>query len=153
MPPLCSPVNKPNKSTTTLFPAHCVTEIPVPALTAALIVTVTTSVSMGQPPPPTVYVNVLVLAPDAGVKVPLADTKVPPVPVVLVHVPPVSSPVNKEYKSIAVVLSSHTVVLLPVPAVGAELTVTVTSSVSLGHGDVPVTVYLNTLVVADAVIV
>ena len=66
MPPLCSPVNKPNKSTTTLFPAHSVTELPVPALTAALIVTVTTSVSMGQPPPPTVYVNVLVLAPDAG---------------------------------------------------------------------------------------
>jgi hypothetical protein len=83
----------------------------------------------------------------------VAATKVPPVPVVLVHVPPASSPVNKLYKSIAVVLLSQTVVALPVPAVGAGFTVTVTSSVSFGHGAVPVTVYLNTLVVAVDVIV
>jgi hypothetical protein len=40
------------------------------------------------------YLNVLVVAP-VGTKVPAAALKVPPVPVNLDHVPPVSSPVIK----------------------------------------------------------
>jgi hypothetical protein len=46
-----------------------------------------------------VYLNVLVVAP-VGTKVPAAALKVPPVPVNLDHVPPVSSPVIKLNKSI-----------------------------------------------------
>ena len=49
--------------------------------------------------PETVYVKTLVVAPTAGVKVPLTASNVPPVPV-LVQTPPEASPVIKENKLI-----------------------------------------------------
>ena len=120
----------------------------VPAITCGAIFIVATLVSFGQPAKLTIYLNVLVVAPAAGVKV--LPLNVPPVPVKRVHVPPVSSPVMIENKLIAVVLLSQILMLPSVPAVGAVVTVTVATLVSFGHGAVPVLIYLNVLVVAVA---
>ena len=120
----------------------------VPAVGAVVTFTVATLVSFGQPAKLTIYLNVLVVAPAVGVNV--FPLNVPPVPVNLVHVPPVSSPVIIVNKSIAVVLLSQMLTLPFVPAVGAVVTFTVATLVSFGHGDVPVIIYLNVLVVAVA---
>ena len=51
---------------------------------------------------------------------------------------------------IVVVLVSQTVIDDPVPADGAGVIVIVATEVSFGHGDVPITIYLNVLVVVPA---
>ncbi|CAN1564798.1 hypothetical protein MCEGE10_02842 [Flavobacteriaceae bacterium] len=68
--------------------------------------------------------NVEVVAPIAGVKVPVPVTKVPPEPVDFVQVPPAASPVIKLDSEIAAALFSQTVVLPSVPAL-TPVTVTV----------------------------
>ena len=103
VPPLCSPVNKPYKSTTSLEPAQDVVLVPVPAFACAEMFTVATEASFGHGAVPvTVYVNVEVVAPAAGVNVPAAALNVPPVPVVRVQTPPVCSPVIRLNRSITV---------------------------------------------------
>jgi hypothetical protein len=54
-----------------------------------------------------VYMKVLVVAPESGIKVPAPALKFPPVPEVLVQLPPESSLVIKLNKSIGVALESH----------------------------------------------
>ena len=71
-------------------------------------------------------------------------------PVTLVHTPPACSPVIRFPKVIVTVLLSQTLVLPSVPALACGVMVTVTTLVSLIHGDVPVITYLNVLVVAPA---
>ena len=84
-----------------------------------MILTVATLLELTQGAVPVnVYVNVLVVAPDAGVYVPAPALNVPPVPVVLVQTPPDCSPVIKLNKSIGVVLLSQIVVEPFVPATG-----------------------------------
>ena len=80
------------------------------------------------------------VAPTAGVKVPAPALKVPPVPEVCVHAPPVCSPVIKPNKSIAAMLVSQTVTPPSVPAIGCGLMLIVAKLVSLIHGATPVKV-------------
>ena len=148
VPPVCSPVIIVNKSIAVVLLSQILKLPSVPAITPAVIFTVATLVSFGQPAKLTTYLNVLVVAPTAGVKV--LPLNVPPVPVNLVHVPPAASPVIIVNKSIPVVLLSHTLTLPFVPADGGVVTVTVATLVSFGHGAVPVLIYLNVLVVAVA---
>ena len=148
VPPVCSPVMIVNKSIAVVLLSQILMLPSVPASTCGAIFIVAILVSFGQPAKLTIYLNVLVVAPAAGVKV--LPLNVPPVPVKRVHVPPVSSPVMIENKLIAVVLLSQILMLPSVPAVGDEVTVTVATLVSFGHGDVPVIIYLNVLVVAVA---
>ena len=80
------------------------------------------------------------VAPAAGVKLPAAALNVPPIPVVLVHVPPACSPVINPNKSIVVVLLAQTVVVASVPALGCAFMFTVATLESSIHGAVPVSV-------------
>ena len=82
----------------------------------------------------------LVVEPTAGVKVPAAALKTPPVPEVLVHAPPVCSPVINIDKSIAAVDVSQTVIAPSAPATGCALMFTVAILVSSVQGAVPVNV-------------
>ena len=121
----------------------------VPAIGCGLIVTVATLVSLIQGAVPNnVYSKVLVVAPTAGVNVPAAALKAPPVPPVLVQVPPICSPVIKVDKVIAVVDVSQIVIPPSTPATGCALIFTVAILVSLIHGAVPNKVYSKVLVVA-----
>ena len=81
-------------------------------------------VSFGQEDVPvTIYLNVELVAPAAGVNV--EPVKVPPVPVNRVQAPPVCSPVIKLKRLTAVVELSQMVVEPSAPALGAFETVTV----------------------------
>ena len=149
-PPVLSPVITLNKSITVPEPSQAVTVPFTPAFTCGVIVIVATLVSFGHGAVPVlIYLNVLVVAPAAGVNV--LPLKVPPVPVNLVHAPPVCSPVMIVNKSIAVVLLSQILKLPSVPAITCGAMFIVATLVSFGHGDVPVIIYLNVLVVAPAV--
>ena len=87
--------------------------------------------------PNKVYVNVLVVAPTAGVKVPPPALKAPPDPVVCVHVPPDCSPVIKLNKSITAELLSQISVLPSVPATGCGLILMVATLLTFIHGAAP----------------
>ncbi len=146
-PPVCSPVMIVNKSITVVLLSQILTLPSVPALTCGVILIVATLVSFGHGEvPTTIYLNVLVVAPDAGVK--LLPVNVPPVPVNLVHAPPVCSPVIKLNKSIVVVELSQIEVLPSVPALPLAMILTVAIEVSFKHGDTPVIIYLKVEVVA-----
>ena len=80
------------------------------------------------------------VAPAAGVKLPEPALKVPPVPEVRVHTPPVDSPVIRENRLTGVVELSHTAVEPLLPALLSGETLTVATEVELGQGDVPVIV-------------
>ncbi|MBK7468291.1 MAG: hypothetical protein IPJ43_16655 [Saprospiraceae bacterium] len=68
-----------NKSITAVLLSQILTLPSVPALTCGVILIVMTLVSFGHGEvPTTIYLNVLVVAPDAGVK--LLPVNVPPVP-------------------------------------------------------------------------
>jgi hypothetical protein len=70
-------------------------------------------------------VNVLLVAPTSGVKVPTAVLKIPPVPDILFQFPPDSSPEIIENKSIGVVEASLTDISPSIPVFGIGFTVTV----------------------------
>ena len=65
------------------------------------------------------------VAPAAGVKVPEPALKVPPVPEVRVHTPPVDSPVIRENRLTGVVELSHTAAEPLLPAFGGVAIVAV----------------------------
>ena len=93
-PPACSPVIKLNKLIAVTLVSQTIVPPSTPAVGCALTVIVATLLSaIHGATPVTVYVNVEVVAPIAGVYVPAAALKVPPVPVVLTQVPPTASPV------------------------------------------------------------
>ena len=90
-PPLCSPVIKSNKLIDVVLSLQTSSgTLATPALGCVLMVIVATLVASTQGATPgNLYSKVLVVAPMAGVKLPVAATKVPPVPPVRVQVPPV----------------------------------------------------------------
>src|SRR6187549_2844613 len=151
VPPACSPVIKLYRFIAVVELSHTVVLPSVPAFACGVIFTVATDTSLGHGAVPvTVYWKVELVAPAAGVKVPDPATKVPPVPVNLIQVPPACSPVIKLYRFIGDVELSHTVVLPSVPAFACGVIFTVATDTSLGHGAVPVTVYWKVELVAPA---
>ena len=123
-PPACSPVIRFAKVMVAVLLSHTLVLPSVPALACGVIVTVATLVSFAHGAVPVIiYLNVDVVAPAAGTKVPAAALNVPPVPVNLVHTPPACSPVIKLDKVIVDVLLSQTVVLPSVPALACGVTV------------------------------
>jgi hypothetical protein len=150
-PPVCSPVIRLAKEIVDVLLSHTLVLPSVPAFACGVIVTVTTLVSFAHGAVPVItYLNVDVVAPAVGINVPAAALNVPPVPVTLVQTPPACSPVIRLAKVIVAVLLSHTLVLPSVPAfTGAEKLI-VAILVSLGHGVVPVTIYLNVEFVTPA---
>ena len=149
VPPALSPPIKANKSMAVVELLQIAVLPSVPAVKNGVTVVVAILVSLGQGlVPNTTYLNVDVVTPAAGVKV--EPLNVPPVPVNLVQVPPALSPPIKANKSIDVVELLQIVVLPSVPAVNNGFTVIVAILVSLGHGLLPSTTYLNVEVVTPA---
>src|SRR5207244_566308 len=95
--------------------SQAVTLPSVPALACGTTLIVAMLVSLPQGAAPVmVYSKVLTaLVPGAGVKVPSVASKTPPLPVTLVQVPPVCSPVMMPLREIAAVLLSQTVAAVP----------------------------------------
>ena len=84
----------------------------------------------------------LVVAPETGVK--NSPVSVPPIPVFLVHVPPVCSKVMNKFRSIGAELLSQIVVVPSTPAFGAASIFTVTILKS-AHGETPPNLYSKVL--------
>jgi hypothetical protein len=96
VPPVCSPPIKLYKSIGVVELSQTEVLPSVPAFACAEMFTVAIDASSGQGDVPvTKYWKVDVVAPGAGVYVPVPALNVPPVPVNLDHVPPVCSPVIK----------------------------------------------------------
>ncbi|ESU21148.1 hypothetical protein FEDK69T_26100 [Flavobacterium enshiense DK69] len=148
VPPACSPVIKPNKLIDAVLESQIVVAPSVPAFGCGLILTVATLTSLTHGAVPVIkYWKVLLVVPGAGTKVPAATLNVPPVPVNLVQVPPVCSPVIKPNKSIDAVLESQIVVAPSAPAICCGLILIVATLTSSIHGAIAVKLYWNVLVV------
>jgi len=95
-----------------------IARVPVGAAGLAKIFIVATAVSFGQEPTGIgrIYQNLLVVVPEARVKVPAPALKTPPVPLILCQVPPALSPSTIEYRLITLGGESHTVVSPSYPA-------------------------------------
>ena len=106
----------------------------VPALGAAVIVTVAVAVSFAQPPVPSTIYLIIDVPADTGVTTPLPSTVATPVDTEL-HVPPV--PVVDK---VSVPFEHIPVVPLMSPASGADVIVTVLVAVASLHPPVPSTV-------------
>ena len=140
VPPGCSPVTRLYKSIRVVLLSQITSGGSlIPASGCAVILIVTTLESSTHGAVASIsYLKVLEVAPDAGVNVPAAALKVPPVPVSRVQVPPGCSPVIRVNKLIAVVLLSQTTSgAASTPASGCALIVMVTVAVAFAHGAAP----------------
>ncbi|HEY0111137.1 MAG TPA: hypothetical protein VGB67_15970, partial [Fibrella sp.] len=150
-PPSCSPVIRLKRSIGDEELPQMLTLPSVPAVGWDDIFTVAVlKSSIHGRVPLNVYLKVLIDAPIAGMKVPAVASKVPPVPPVRDHVPPLCSPVIKLKRLMAAVLLSQTVVFPSLPASSWALMVTVAMLLSGMQGAVPASVYSKVLVADPA---
>jgi hypothetical protein len=118
-PPGCSPAIRLKRLMAAVLLSQTATLPSLPALGCEFIFTVTSLISSTHGKTPgTVYLKVLVVDPTPGVKVAVPALKTPALPPVLVHVPPLCSPVIRLKRFMATVLLSQTVTIASVPATG-----------------------------------